>query len=914
MALRRHDRHPQAQCLNRASDEGGHQSAGDPLVIGRNHPPRRPLRARVPQRTLEGVLIGVPVRSFVDVSLGELPVLCRVRESREKATSLLRLRHVKEELEDNRAIAHEMPLEGIDIVVSCFPEPSGSRPGGKLLLLQDLRVDANNENVLVVGPVEDPYAAALRKRLRVPPEKRVVEFLGRGLLERVDLAPLRVDAAHDVLDRAVLAGAVHGLEYDEHGMRVVRPQYFLRASQRGEVRLQVGLRSGFELVLPQLSELVPRRPRRIEVRKAQALSTRWHLEKSIDVLVGQCHDPWRSKTVAATTAKAPGAAVSAKDAPATKSGNCRPSAVITWRRHHQHGRCSRVTRGIWLALRRIMLVPVRSVWVALYSLWVVLAFVLLCAAAFAGVTTAATAVFHHDDPLAREPESQDASGVQEWTIDLFIDLAVNLFGQPGDSTTGVRAANVNTIDEVPDSSWFTNRILARPLSIDEAVRGPRAGSGPAPGLWTIVGSKDAGVAPGFRMTDAAGETWFVSFDARGYPDAATGAIMVANSIFWALGYWQADNVLVRVRPEDIRIDDRATVTPMSGVARRMRREDLDAIWRRAHRSPDGSFRGVAARRLPGKPLGGFRYHGTRPDDPNDIVPHEHRRELRALKVFGAWTNLVDMKAGNTLDVLVSDGGRSVVRHYLQDVGSTFGTGALAPREFDEGWEHVHEGNLVWKRLVLLGFPIAPWHTVHYAESPEIGRFEGAAFDPEAWKPRVPTAAFRHAQPDDLFWAARRVTAFSDGMIRALVKTAQYGSPDAETHLADVLIQRRDRIGAAYLTAVTPLVDFALTADGRLSFHNAAVDAKVATEPRGGYRVTWARFDNASGTIMPLTESSLTSAGAVRPTVPLPDQPDTFVAVTVSPIDPPYRTWVPVRTYFRRVAGGWALVGLDRSVR
>ena len=60
---------------------------------------------------------------------------------------------------------------------------------------------------------------------------------------------------------------------------------------------------------------------------------------------------------------------------------------------------------------------------------------------------------------------------------------------------------------------------------------------------------------------------------------------------------------------------------------------------------------MAGRGLPGKPLGGFRYYGTRPDDPNDIIDHEHRRELRALQVFGAWTNLVDMKAGNTLDML-----------------------------------------------------------------------------------------------------------------------------------------------------------------------------------------------------------------------------------------------------------------------
>src|SRR5262245_25264102 len=92
------------------------------------------------------------------------------------------------------------------------------------------------------------------------------------------------------------------------------------------------------------------------------------------------------------------------------------------------------------------------------------------------------ALFRDDDPLVREPETQDASKAQEWEIDLFIDLAVNLFGQPGEAVNGVAAANVNTIDEVPDSSWFTNRILARPLPIDEAVRGPREGDGPAAGL------------------------------------------------------------------------------------------------------------------------------------------------------------------------------------------------------------------------------------------------------------------------------------------------------------------------------------------------------------------------------------------------------------------------------------------------
>ena len=41
-----------------------------------------------------------------------------------------------------------------------------------------------------------------------------------------------------------------------------------------------------------------------------------------------------------------------------------------------------------------------------------------------------------------------------------------------DSRSNTRAANINTIDEVPDSSWFTNRIGSRAMSADELVRGP----------------------------------------------------------------------------------------------------------------------------------------------------------------------------------------------------------------------------------------------------------------------------------------------------------------------------------------------------------------------------------------------------------------------------------------------------------
>ena len=93
---------------------------------------------------------------------------------------------------------------------------------------------------------------------------------------------------------------------------------------------------------------------------------------------------------------------------------------------------------------------------------------------------AAAPKFFPDDPLQREPETQDASRAVESRIELFSDLLVNLLMKPGDVTPGVRAGNINTIDEVPDSSWFTNRIVAVPLTAGDISRGANIGQGPHP--------------------------------------------------------------------------------------------------------------------------------------------------------------------------------------------------------------------------------------------------------------------------------------------------------------------------------------------------------------------------------------------------------------------------------------------------
>src|SRR4029453_10090290 len=72
--------------------------------------------------------------------------------------------------------------------------------------------------------------------------------------------------------------------------------------------------------------------------------------------------------------------------------------------------------------------------------------------------------FYSDAPLVRVPEPQDASVAALSEIDLMYDLTYNLFAVSRIKPSGLRAQNINTIDEVPDSSWFTNRVGTRALT------------------------------------------------------------------------------------------------------------------------------------------------------------------------------------------------------------------------------------------------------------------------------------------------------------------------------------------------------------------------------------------------------------------------------------------------------------------
>ena len=102
---------------------------------------------------------------------------------------------------------------------------------------------------------------------------------------------------------------------------------------------------------------------------------------------------------------------------------------------------------------------------------------------------------------------------------------------------------------------------------------------------------------------------------------------------------------------------------------------------RVPQNTDGRYRALASLSIPGEIIGPFRYHGTRKDDPNDIVDHEKRRDLRGLYVFAAWLNHTDTKSINSLDSVVKDAdGTPFVRHYLIDFGAILGSDSFEAKD------------------------------------------------------------------------------------------------------------------------------------------------------------------------------------------------------------------------------------------
>jgi hypothetical protein len=232
-----------------------------------------------------------------------------------------------------------------------------------------------------------------------------------------------------------------------------------------------------------------------------------------------------------------------------------------------------------------------------------------------------------------------------------------------------------------------------------------------------------------------------------------------------------------------------------------------------------------------------------------------------------------------------------------DFGSTLGSSSVAPKTARVGGEYYLGFGDAPLQMVSFGLAVPQWARASFPDYPSVGGFESATFDPDKWLPDYPNAAFLNRLPDDEFWAAKQVMAFTDEQIRKIVKVAQYSDPRAEKYIADTLIARRDKIGKVMLPRVLPIDRFAVE-NGKLTFRDLAQEHALPVQ--GPLNVTWSRFDNNTG-----QKTAITAADDFQ----LPTQTDSrYVAADIWRADDKKKTvTVSVRT-----GSSPEVVGIKRS--
>jgi hypothetical protein len=396
------------------------------------------------------------------------------------------------------------------------------------------------------------------------------------------------------------------------------------------------------------------------------------------------------------------------------------------------------------------------------------------------------------------PKERDYSAI----YDLFDNTLARPIARFADPPRWVRkivrnpreAANVDEKDQVRlPSTWWQPRMGFRPVSIEQMLAGPGPGTGPAPGKWLVTKAKTQGVTPGFQIEDSKGDKFLIKFDPLLYSEMSSGSDVIGCHLFWAAGYNVPDNAIANFRREDLEIKKGSTYTDKLGKKLPITEEFLDELLTRVPRKRDKSYRALASRFLDGKPLGPFKYLGRRMDDPEDLVPHEHRRELRGLWAIAAWLNHADIRGPNSLDMWVKANDRAFVRHYLIDFGSLLGSSAIGPRALPTGTEYYVDFNVMARQMLTFGLLPFEWEGTVDPKMPSVGFVESKRFNPATWRPDYPNPAFDEKTVKDIRWGIRILSGFTDAHIRAAVERAQYSDPAATEYLIGVLIERRDKL-------------------------------------------------------------------------------------------------------------------------
>lgn len=355
------------------------------------------------------------------------------------------------------------------------------------------------------------------------------------------------------------------------------------------------------------------------------------------------------------------------------------------------------------------------------------------------------------------------------------------------------ARDVNRLDDVPASSWYTPRLGYQNISPAELVNGPAEIGLPEIPI-TLIAIKHRRHHTSLVVRDSRGIQYLLKFAPHNLNAVFTTTSFIVNRLFWGFGYFVPEEHIFQFSREDCIID-----TTNKGDL-----ENIRNLLDKHTTSNQKQYRCIAGRFVPGYSLGPAAQQGVRKEDPNDWFPHQDRRVLRALRVFAAFTNLADMGPHHTLDVYMGKPGKGYIRHYLIDFGDAFGVIASGKNRIWAGFHHIFSFADIFTNLATLGFYKPDWRKVKSTPWKSVGPFESTFFKPEKWKEIYPYTPIRKSQPADNYWAAKILSGLTDAHISALVRAAGYTNNKAQDYMIRTLTERRTKLLKYHFNKVTPL--------------------------------------------------------------------------------------------------------------
>ena len=526
--------------------------------------------------------------------------------------------------------------------------------------------------------------------------------------------------------------------------------------------------------------------------------------------------------------------------------------------------------------------------------------------ALAGVPLRAQQFFP-DDPLEKEPPPFSVEDANLRQLSVVLEVMGSVFKNSArvvEARGVVSAQGVNTLGEVLDGPWYMNRHARRRLTEAELMRGSGDQDPPSRTQpWRVLAANRFGPRQGLLIADSRNALYLLRFDPVNSLELSTGAAMVGSRIFHALGYWVPEHYLMYVQRPELVASPNGQQINSAGKAQKLGEDDIDLLLRKTARDPAKGYRAIALKVPSGaKLIGPYQFFGRRSDDPNDIVPHEHRRDLRGLYVISAWVGNNWLASYQTSDALVSEGETRYIRHYFVDFLNFLGAGARQEKQAREGNDPFVDFHSAARNLAGLGLHAPAWQRAKFPGIESVGAFESRVFDPAKWMPNFPSAPLSNRTPADDYWAARQVLAFTDEDIRAIVRSGQYSNPAAAEWIAKSLMERRDKIARYFLEGVLPLDRWRIE-DRELKFDDLA--ALRGLRPAGNYSVEWAEFRNHAREHTPIPDAKSFQI----PEQLLKAKPGLYFSakVTADNGDPQRLIYV----YMRVANDGPTVVGIDR---